>query len=57
MNEPLRKAFSQQEIVNAARSWMARNLCESKTTDPDKYFERLGFLVDFLTDTFPKEEP
>jgi hypothetical protein len=55
MSEPLRKAFSRQEIFNAAGDWMNERFKEVKKENPTWYYERLGFLVEFLADTFPKE--
>ena len=49
-SEPLRRAFSQEELIDAARKWLNENYSVCKKSNPDKFYERLGFMVDFATD-------
>lgn len=45
-----RKAFSQKEIIEAARKWIHTHYEDS--TDETR-FQRLGLLIDFVTDLVP----
>ena len=49
----LRRAFTQQELVDEARRWINANYSICKQEHPDKFYERLGLLVDFVTDMVP----
>jgi len=46
----LRRSFSQEEIVTAAREWIRTHYPDS---DPDTRMARLGLLIEFLTDIVP----
>lgn len=54
MNEPPKRAFTQQEIIEAARHWVWSNYKGMITEE--KYHTYLGLLIDFVTDLVPKEE-
>lgn len=49
----LRRAFTQQELVDEARRWLNANYSICKQEHPDKFYELLGLLVDFVTDMVP----
>lgn len=53
-SEPVRRAFSQQEIVNAAKTWIQKSYPASDY-DPDLRMQRLGLLIDFVTDLVPND--
>lgn len=55
MSEPLKKQFSKEELIEIASKWMREESGYYKTFDnPDRYFENLGLLVNFISDLFEK---
>lgn len=54
--EPTRRSFNRQEIIDEARRWVNLNYREIHLDNPDKFYERLGLLVDFVTDIVPGDE-
>jgi hypothetical protein len=54
MTEPLRKAYSQDDLRAAAKAYMA--MMFDSRSDRDAYFIRLGLLIDFV-DTMWNEIP
>ncbi len=53
---PVRRSFSQEEIVAEARRWLHQNYAVGRSENPDRFYERLGLLVDFVTDIVPGKE-
>ena len=49
-SEPLRRNFSEEELRDAALAWMRKNRAEGYEPNTDRYHEKLGLLVDFVTD-------
>ena len=49
-SEPLRRSFSEEELRDAALAWMRKNRAEGYEPNTDRYHEKLGLLVDFVTD-------
>jgi len=54
-SEPLRKSFSQEEIVAAAKQWI-REKYPATEHDQDLRMTRLGLLIDFVTDLIPNDK-
>jgi len=54
--KPIQRSFTQSQLVAEASRWLIKNYLPFKTNDPDKYYERLGMLVDFVTDLVPTEK-
>lgn len=55
--EPLRKAYSREEIIAEARAYMIATFGRpSESGDKEAWYGRLGMLVDFLTDRFPADK-
>lgn len=52
MNEPLRKSFTQEELVQAAKEWIKTSY-PATDYDRDLRMQRLGLLIDFVTDLIP----
>lgn len=46
--EPLMRSFSKEGLTDAALYWMRKNYKCILTQD--RYHEKLGFLIDFVTD-------
>jgi hypothetical protein len=53
--EPLRVAYSREEIIHEAKSFMIETYgaCYA-SDDKDRWHERFGLLVSFLTERFPQ---
>ena len=51
---PYRRAFSQEEIVTAARDW---NRIHYADADPETRMAQMGMLIDFVTDIVPSISP
>jgi hypothetical protein len=51
---PLRRLFSRDELMAEAIAWMRAHYADSLRENPDRYHERLGLLVDFVTDLIPE---
>lgn len=51
---PTRKCVTQQEMIEEAKKWLHFHYGFQKPENPDKYFEKLGLLYDFITDFFPQ---
>ena len=49
-NEPLKFTRSKDEAIAAVHAWMRLNYSRLLQTDPDWYHNRLGLLVDCITD-------
>jgi hypothetical protein len=49
-SEPLRRSFSEEELRDAALAWMRKNRAEGYEPNADRYHEKIGLLVDFVTD-------
>jgi hypothetical protein len=49
------RAYSRRQAMEFAVQWMRDNWSEQLKSNPDKYHEKLGLLVDFVTDMFPAE--
>lgn len=56
MSEPIRISRSQQEMIQQSMDWLKKNYGDELKSNPDKYHERLGFLIDFVTDIYPDEQ-
>jgi len=58
MSEPLKTAYSREEMIEQAHAWLkshyTRSGCNLFT---DRYFEDFGLMVSFITDEFPIERP
>ena len=53
--EPCRKAYSREEMIEEAKLFMTENYGKaSECGDKDRWHERLGMLVSFIHDRFPK---
>lgn len=56
---PVQTAYTREEIVTKAREWMVEQYGIPKEIDNqdelNRWFERFGFLVNFITDHFPSE--
>lgn len=48
-------SLSRQHVIDFALEWMRAKYSVLLRTDPDRYHEMLGLLVDFSTDIFFKE--
>lgn len=57
MSEPIRKAYSREEIITEARAYMVKSFgAPQDSGDSHRWYERLGMLADFLSDRFPSNE-
>jgi hypothetical protein len=54
MDDPLRKSFTQDELVQAAMEWI-KTQYPAVEYDQDLRMTRLGLLIDFVTDIIPNK--
>lgn len=55
--EPLRRTYSREEAIAAARAWMVETYGEPREAeDRGEWHARFGALVDCLCGMFPAEE-
>jgi hypothetical protein len=52
IGEPLRTAYSREELLTKAQDWLKKNFPGNGN---EWYHTRLGLLVDFITYLFPDE--
>ena len=54
-SEPIKYSYSKEEMIKLARDFCVNVYgSPSEAEDKDKWMERFGFLVSFVTDQFPK---
>lgn len=55
MGEPIRRAYSAEEMIAYAKQFMCDTYGKpNEVEDKDKWYERLGMLVDFISGAFPR---
>lgn len=60
MNQPLRKSYSREELINSSKEYMKGlygKPMELTEEARDKWMERYGLLIDFISEHFPAEFP
>lgn len=56
MSEPVRKAYSREEMLEEATVWMCSTFGSPSTLKGDhreQWYIRLGIMTNFITDMFP----
>jgi hypothetical protein len=57
-NQPLRHSYSHEEAIEEAKTYMRENygsIAGMTTDEADRYYARLGLLVDFIHHLHPPE--
>lgn len=52
VTEPLKKQFSQVELIEIAKDWMKNESGYSTLTNANEYRQNLGLLLEFIFDLF-----